>query len=156
MKHVIVIETVDPSEGGPEFSVAFQSAVEAEIEERVGEPDICVVRGRWNTDSAIEAVYEMYNAPKWNRGETWRQLVEAAKSARRALNLGLNLAYARHDPDDQDKISCAVCHRSWPIHINEDRTAGAQIEHDPKAICGIMHAALNGTMNALDKAGEPS
>jgi hypothetical protein len=67
-------------------------------------------------------------------------LCELARNAARALNLGLSLVYEKRA--QHDRVTCTVCHRSWPTIINPDRTAGALIEHDPDRPCGIMHAAL--------------
>jgi hypothetical protein len=68
MKHVIVIETCDPPEGGP-ISNGLQSvllrAVEIGVQEGHG---VCFVQGKFNVVSAITAVHEMYNAPEWRGG----------------------------------------------------------------------------------------
>ena len=70
MKHVIVIETVDrPWKAAHKivFSNRIELLVEAVAEHFLGnEP--CVVRSMWFRDSAIAAVHEMYNAPKWEGG----------------------------------------------------------------------------------------
>jgi hypothetical protein len=83
MKHVIVINTVDPPEGKP-LSIPFQTdliqKIEKLVQAEVGK-DLRYTVDRFNVDSAIEAVHEMYNAPKWNRGETWAQLVGALQRA---------------------------------------------------------------------------
>jgi hypothetical protein len=67
MKHVIVIDTVDPEAGGHELDLSFQCALEGEIEDRVRRRyGICLVHSRFNVKSAIGAVHEMYGAPKWD------------------------------------------------------------------------------------------
>jgi hypothetical protein len=69
------------------------------------------------------------------------KLVEALKAAGHGLNLGLGMAYENGAPFDT--IRCNICHRNWPVHVNEDRTAGAKVEHDPAYLCGITQDALN-------------
>ena len=67
MKHVIVIETVDEVAGGLPLHQSDQEvlirAVELffEIEKKTA----CVY-GRFNQQSAIAAIHEIYGAPKWN------------------------------------------------------------------------------------------
>jgi hypothetical protein len=67
MKHVIVIETVDEIAGGLPLKQSDQDVLERavelffEIEHRS-----CCVRSSFNQSSAIAAVHEMYNAPKWD------------------------------------------------------------------------------------------
>lgn len=67
MKHVIVIETVDVSEGGHivglETRRAVELAVEGMIEKVTGK--ICIANSRFNVSSAIAAVHEMYGALEW-------------------------------------------------------------------------------------------
>ena len=65
MKHIIVIETVDYPAGkfiAPDLQSVLCRAVEIGVEEAHGS---CFVNARFNVDSAIAAVHEMYNAPKW-------------------------------------------------------------------------------------------
>jgi hypothetical protein len=69
MKHVIVIETVDESEGGKLIDHQLANLLEANIDLLVSDKiGICVVRGTYNNASAIAAVHELYNAPKWDGG----------------------------------------------------------------------------------------
>lgn len=71
MKHVIVIETVDPSEGGFPVCKSLESFLIGFIEGRMDEAlGVCVVRSMFNAQSAIAAVHEMYGAPKWNPEES--------------------------------------------------------------------------------------
>jgi hypothetical protein len=70
MKHVIVIETPDRKWDAKDkviFSNRIETAVEAIAEHYLGD-EPCVVRSMWFRDSAIAAVHELYNAPKWNGG----------------------------------------------------------------------------------------
>jgi hypothetical protein len=70
MKHVIVIDTVDLDAGGQSIPKELQDvlvrALEIGIEEFHG---VCCVTSRFNVDSAIATVHEMYGAPKWRGGE---------------------------------------------------------------------------------------
>ena len=77
-----------------------------------------------------------------------KRLREALGVARSALNLGLNIAYEKGGEDKS--VRCGICHGKWPIVIHEDRTAGANIEHDPTATCGIMQVAMYGIDAALE------
>ena len=67
MKHVIVIETVDPNCGGKKMSELDQEILTRTVElfldteRRVG-----FVQSRFNVSSAIAAVHEMYGAPAWD------------------------------------------------------------------------------------------
>ena len=64
MKHVIVIETPDDDRPLPTtLQQALMRAAEIGCEL---EGITCFVHGRFNEKSAIAAVHEMYNAPKWN------------------------------------------------------------------------------------------
>jgi len=85
------------------------------------------------------------------REHTPASLVAALKAARQALNLGLNLAYAK---TSEPEIICSCCHRRWPIIIQENRTAEANVEHDPESICGLMQTRMYAIDAALREAGE--
>lgn len=71
MKHVIVIETVDPDCGGRTISHQTANQIEDAIEDILYEEhgSYFVVRGAYNQKSAIAAAHEMYNAPKWEIAE---------------------------------------------------------------------------------------
>lgn len=63
MKHVIVIETADNAE--------FSGYVEHRIKQRISDVLLannisCVTYSKFFVESAIAAVHEMYNAPKWD------------------------------------------------------------------------------------------
>lgn len=66
MKHVIVIETVDPSEPrgkllDKNLATSLLSFVESRVEQEHG---VCFVRGIFNQHSAIDAIHEMFNVPR--------------------------------------------------------------------------------------------
>ena len=64
MRHVIVIETPD-RQGGNGIPEKLQAVLTRAIEIGVEEAhDICFVHARFNVDSAIAAVHEMYNVPE--------------------------------------------------------------------------------------------
>jgi len=65
VRHVIVIETPDRSRSGDEIPEKLQAALIRAIEIGVTEAhDVCFVQARFNVDSAIAAVREMYNVPE--------------------------------------------------------------------------------------------
>lgn len=67
MKHIIIIETVDPSEPtGKEMSETLAELLLREVEQDVENlHGTCAVYGVFNQDSAIAALHELYGAPKW-------------------------------------------------------------------------------------------
>ena len=68
MKHVIVIETSDPPEGQP-IDRYLAGYLTSRIEKALDAANVlAVVRDSYNQNSAIAAIHEMYNAPKWNGG----------------------------------------------------------------------------------------
>lgn len=67
MKHIIVIETVDESEGGKRIDHQLANLLEHNIEQIVGNNlGICVVEASYNNASAIATIHEMYGAPVWD------------------------------------------------------------------------------------------
>lgn len=67
MKHVIIIETTDPSYGGRQLGQFDQEVLERAVELFFETEGLnCCVRSSFNQSSAISAVHEMYNAPKWD------------------------------------------------------------------------------------------
>ena len=81
-------------------------------------------------------------------------LVAALKQARRALNLGLNLAYEKNSSANEGFVVCGCCRERWKIIRHEDNTAGANVQHNPESICGIMQAKMYAIDAALKAAGE--
>jgi len=64
VKHVIVIETVDPEAGGKPISDSLQKALERAVEFGVeAEHGVCFVASRFNVQSAIAAIHKMYGLP---------------------------------------------------------------------------------------------
>jgi hypothetical protein len=66
VKHVIVIETPDGKNIPDRLAAVLVRAVEIGVTEG---HSICFVQARFNFDSAVAAVHEMYNAPKWEPNE---------------------------------------------------------------------------------------
>ena len=62
MKHIIVIETVDGKPLPEKLQAVLIRAVDIGVS---GGHGICWVQGKFNVDSAIAAVHEMFNAPAW-------------------------------------------------------------------------------------------
>ena len=62
MKHVIVIETPETITISPLRQDVLEGAIEGVLS---GQSSSTFIQCRFNVDSAIAAVHEMYNAPKW-------------------------------------------------------------------------------------------
>lgn len=65
MKHVIVIETVDGFDMPAHIQVNIEEAISYWVRKCLQE---CLILHTYNVESAIAAVHEMYNAPKWEGG----------------------------------------------------------------------------------------
>lgn len=72
MKHVIVIETVDPDAGGERMNSGTADLLEKAVDAMVqGLHGVCVVSVTYNWDSALDALHKMYGLAPWNGGEGW-------------------------------------------------------------------------------------
>lgn len=77
MKHVIVIETTELEKPNPRYVSRFQAECIAALDKIVRDNEgESFIQTKFYVDSAIEATHEMYNAPKWNRGEAYQKMVE--------------------------------------------------------------------------------
>lgn len=138
MKHVIVITTADAPEG-PEIHPMLAHYIESRIEKallNIAEMD-CFIQSRFNVDSAIEATHEMYNAPKWNGGETWRDLVNSLKQL------------LKYCPLSGDLALMVRCMQSGGEENNKRATT--LVEHYQH-----LDEAQDAAREALIEAGEPS
>ena len=116
----------------------------------------CAIGERYDSDAMPDHdFYEKEQAiAAWNTRPTHDALVAALKQARRALNLGLNLAYEKNSSANEGFVVCGCCRERWKIIRHEDNTAGANVQHNPESICGIMQAKMYAIDAALKAAGE--
>jgi hypothetical protein len=110
MKHVIVIETVDEIAGGLPLKQSDQDVLERAVELLFEmENRSCYVRSSFNQSSAVAAVHEMYNAPKWDGGEAWWLLQKTLIDAREELRLiRMKDTNAVYDPTIRFRIDLAI------------------------------------------------